>query len=161
MTEEDGEVDRGRDGRARADHDPLGDVPLDVEAQDLLSTLCGLVRVVRELDSAGLAAAADLHLRLDDDRAAAERLRTLLRVLRGVCDLRTEHGDSVLLEEVTRLILEKIHVHSFVCCDAGGHCILSIPATPPGFICVSTSEGLIPELSLDLVSIPGMWEGRQ
>ena len=42
----------------------------DVHAEDRLGVLLGLGRVVGELDAAGLAAAADQHLGLDDARVA-------------------------------------------------------------------------------------------
>ena len=44
--------------------------PADVEPEDLAGALGGLVGRRRELDAAGLAAAADEHLRLDDDGPA-------------------------------------------------------------------------------------------
>ena len=52
---------------ARGDHDPVDGVALDVHAEDLLGGLGGLVRGVRELHAARLAAATRLDLRLDDD----------------------------------------------------------------------------------------------
>ena len=52
------------------DPDPLDDVALDVHPEDVPGVGAHLVGVVGELDAAGLAAAADLHLRLDDDRIA-------------------------------------------------------------------------------------------
>jgi hypothetical protein len=45
-------------------------VAADVHAQDPLGLLAGLGRVLGQLDAAGLAAAADLHLGLDHHRAA-------------------------------------------------------------------------------------------
>ena len=56
---------------ACGDHDARDDVALDVEAEDRLGTpRMASSGVVRELDSAGLAATADLDLRFDDDDAA-------------------------------------------------------------------------------------------
>ena len=52
------------------DPDPLHDVALDVHAEDVAGVGANLVGVLGELDAAGLAAPADLHLRLDDDRIA-------------------------------------------------------------------------------------------
>ena len=52
------------------DPDPLDDVALDVHAEDVPGVRAHLVGVVGELDAARLAAAADLHLGLDDDRIA-------------------------------------------------------------------------------------------
>ena len=59
---------------------------LDVEAEDRLGLLVGLVGGVGKLDAAGLAAAAGLHLRLDDQqrRTVREQLaRALARLFGG------------------------------------------------------------------------------
>ena len=55
---------------ALLDPDALDDVALDVHAEDVAGVLADLGLVVGELDAAGLAAAADLHLGLDDDGVA-------------------------------------------------------------------------------------------
>lgn len=71
---------------ADSDHDLLDDVALDVEAEDRLSFLVGFVGGVGELDAAGLAAAAGLHLRLDDQQrrtVCQELARTLARLFGG------------------------------------------------------------------------------
>src|SRR5699024_784573 len=91
----------------------LGDVALDVESQDVLRARFGLAGVLGHLDAAGLSAAAALHLRLHADGSAAEGLSGRLRFFSRRPDLGLEHGHSVLLEQVTCLILEKIHVYSF------------------------------------------------
>ena len=52
------------------DPDDLDDVALDVEAEDVAGVLSHLIGVVGELDAAGLAATADVHLGLDDHRIA-------------------------------------------------------------------------------------------
>ncbi len=52
------------------DPDPLDEVALDVHPEDVPGVLADLGLVVGELDAAGLAAATDLHLRLDDDGIA-------------------------------------------------------------------------------------------
>ena len=49
------------------DPDPLHEVALDVHPEDVAGVLADLGLVVGELDAAGLASAADLHLRLHDD----------------------------------------------------------------------------------------------
>ena len=59
-----------RDVGRLLDPEPLHDVALDVETDDVLRVLLGLVRARRELDATCLAAATGQHLRLDDDRAA-------------------------------------------------------------------------------------------
>ncbi len=64
------EVELAGDLGALGDHHPLDDVALDVEAEDGLGGLLGILGVVHDLDAAGLAAAAGLHLRLHDDGAA-------------------------------------------------------------------------------------------
>src|SRR5690606_16707470 len=60
--EQEGEVELLGDLGALGDHQGLDDVALDVEAEDLLGTCRGLLGTVRELDAAGLAAAARLDL---------------------------------------------------------------------------------------------------
>ena len=52
------------------DPDDLDDVALDVEPEDVAGVLAHLVGVGGELDAAGLAAPADVHLGLDDHRVA-------------------------------------------------------------------------------------------
>ena len=84
--QQDREVVFGGNVRAGRDHDLLDDVALDVEAEDRLGLLVGLIGGVGELDAAGLAAAAGLHLRLDDQqrRTVREQLaRTLARLFGG------------------------------------------------------------------------------
>ena len=84
--QEDREVVFGGDVRPGRDHDLLDDVALDVEAEDRLSLLVSLVGGMGELDAAGLAAPAGLHLRLHDQqrRTVREQLaRTLARLFGG------------------------------------------------------------------------------
>ena len=52
------------------DPQDVDDVTLDVHPEDVRRVRAALVGVGRELDAAGLASPADLHLRLDDDRIA-------------------------------------------------------------------------------------------
>ena len=66
--QQDREVVFGGNVRAGRDHDLLDDVALDVEAEDRLGLLVGLVGGVGKLDATGLATAAGLHLRLDDQQ---------------------------------------------------------------------------------------------
>ena len=81
----------------------------DVHAEDRLGVLLGLLAVVRELDAARLAAAADQDLGLDHARIA-ERLGGLDGLLdrRGGTPLR--HGHAVLGEELLSLVLEEVHL---------------------------------------------------
>ena len=83
--QQDREVVFGGNVRAGRDHDLLDDVALDVEAEDRLSLLVGLVGGVGELDAAGLATAAGLHLRLDDQqrRTVRQELARALACLFG------------------------------------------------------------------------------
>ncbi len=80
----------------------------DVEAEDLLRRLLDLVRAGRELDAAGLAAAAGEHLRLDDDRAA-ELLRGRAGLLRRVGAAPVRDGDADAPEELLALVLVEVH----------------------------------------------------
>ncbi len=68
--EQEGEVVLLRDVAGLGDEHPVGDVALDVQAEDRLGLGAGVGGVVGELDAAGLAAAAGLHLGLDDDLGA-------------------------------------------------------------------------------------------
>ena len=76
--EQEGDVVLLLDVRARVDEHPVHRVALDVHAEDLLGVGPGVVRGLGDLHAAGLAAAADLDLRLDDGDAAellGDRLR--------------------------------------------------------------------------------------
>ena len=70
--------------------------------------LLRLVAVLGDLDAAGLAAAADLHLRLDDAGVA-----DLVGGVDGVVDrsggLTRGDGNAVAGEELLALVLEKVH----------------------------------------------------
>jgi len=83
-------------------------VALDVEPEDRLRGLLRLVGGLGDLDAARLSTAARLHLGLDHDDAA-ELFGGLAHVLGGVRDDAGEHRHSVLLEEVSGLVLVKIH----------------------------------------------------
>src|SRR5690606_13257679 len=107
--EQEGEVELLGDLGALGDHQGLHDVALDVEAEDLLGTCRGLLGTVRELDAAGLAAAARLDLSLDDDGPAAQLLGGLAGLLRTPRDDPLERGNPVLLEDVPGLVLEQVH----------------------------------------------------
>ena len=67
-----------------------------------------LVGVVGELDAAGLAAAADLHLGLDDDRVAGG-LGLGDGLVDGDGDAAGAHRDAVAGEVLLALVLEQIH----------------------------------------------------
>ena len=81
--------------------------PLISMPEDRLGVLLGLVGRLGELDAAGLAAAAGLDLRLDDDDA--ELLGGGPGLGRGVGDDAESDRDIVLGEELLRLILHQIH----------------------------------------------------
>ena len=102
------------------DHDAVHDVALDVETEDRLRGLFGIRGRLGDLDAARLAAASGLHLGLDDGHAA-ELLGGRAGLLGGVGDDSGEYRNTVLLENVTGLILEKIHAAaSFVCAGVEG-----------------------------------------
>ena len=103
------EVELLGDARAAGDHDALDDVALDVEAEDGLRRLVGLIGGLGHLHAAGLAAASGLDLRLDDDDAA-ELLGGRPHLFRRVRDDAGEHRHLVLLEKVSCLVLVQIHV---------------------------------------------------
>ena len=70
--------------------------------------LLGLLPVLRDLDAAGLPAAADQDLRLDHARVA-ECLGGLDRLLHRGRGTALGHGDAVLGEELLSLVLEEVH----------------------------------------------------
>ena len=70
--------------------------------------LLGLTPVAGELDPSRLAAAADLHLRLDDHRVA-ELLRGLDGLGHGGGVTPVGHGNAVLGEQLLALVFEEIH----------------------------------------------------
>ena len=81
----------------------------------------GLLRAPGDLDAAGLAAAAGLHLGLDDDDGSAELGRGALRLLGGGRGDAAEHGDPVRLEHVPGLVLVQIHSASWSRPARAGH----------------------------------------
>ena len=87
---------------------PLAVRPDDVHAEDRVGVGARLLGVLGDLDPAGLAAAADQHLRLDR-AGVADTLGGGDRVLDRGGDLATGHGDAVLGEQLLALILEKVH----------------------------------------------------
>ena len=68
--DEEGEVVLLGDVGRRGDQHPVDGVALDVHAEDLAGLGDRVLRVLGQLDAAGLAAAADLDLRLDDHPAS-------------------------------------------------------------------------------------------
>ena len=83
---------------------------LDVETEDGFRRLERVVGGLGDLDAACLAASAGLDLRLDD-RQTTDCGGGRTGFFRGVGDDSLKHGNAVLLEHVTRLILVKIHCH--------------------------------------------------
>ena len=98
-----------RDVARLLDPEDVDDVALDVEAEDGFGVRAAFIGVRGELDAAGLAAPADLHLRFDDDRVAdlvggrdrgVDRLHCLAR----------RHGDAVAREQLLALILVEVQL---------------------------------------------------
>ena len=73
-----------------------------------VGVLLGLGAVLRELDAARLAAAADLDLGLDHDRVA-ELLGGLDGLRNGGRGTAVRHGHTVLGEQLLSLVFEKVH----------------------------------------------------
>jgi len=107
-----GEVVLLRDTGTRGHHHPLDDMSLDVEAEDRLRGLVRLIRVLRDLDAAGLAATSGLDLSLHD-HDAAEPLSGRPHLIRRIGDDAGEHRNPILLEQITCLVLVQIHGQSF------------------------------------------------
>jgi len=103
--EQHGEVELPLDACPGGDHDALDDVALDVEAEDALGCRLGIRGIVCDLDAAGLASAAHLHLRLDDDRAA-ELLCRGADLLGGIRDDAGQNRHAIGFEEIPGLVLK-------------------------------------------------------
>ena len=88
-------------------------VALDVHAEDVPGVGAHLVGVVGELDAAGLAAAADLHLGLDHDRVAG-LVGLGHRLVDGLGDAARAHRDAVAGEVLLALVLEQIHARGLL-----------------------------------------------
>ena len=97
-----------RDVGRLLDPEALDDMALDVEPDDVLRVLLGLVRVAGELDPACLAAPAGEDLGLDDDRAA-EHLRRLPRLPRRRCQPTLADRDPDAPKELLALVLVEVH----------------------------------------------------
>ena len=81
---------------------------VDVEPEDRAGLFLGVLRVLRELDPAGLAAAAGEHLRLDNDRAA-EPLGRETRLVWGHRQPALRDRDPEAAEELLALVLVQVH----------------------------------------------------
>ncbi len=92
-------------------------MPLDVEAEDVLSARLGLVGRGGELDPACLAATAGLDLGLDDD-GGADLARGFMCRIGGGAHFTGGDRDSMRVEEVLGLVLVKVH-GSLRLCPAG------------------------------------------
>jgi len=81
---------------------------LEVHPEDVLGGLAGLVLVLRELDTAGLAPSADLYLRFHGDRIPDLLCsgQDLVDALRELCRGRRDPGVG---EDLLRLILVQFH----------------------------------------------------
>ena len=106
--EQEGEVVLLLDRRAGDHEHPVDREALDLEVEDRAGGLLGLLGRLRDLDAAGLAAAAGLDLGLDDDDAT-DLLRGRASVLGGLDGLAECAGHSVLGEELLRLVLHQVH----------------------------------------------------
>ena len=87
---------------------PLAVRAADVHAEDRVGVLGRLFAVLRDLDAAGLAAAADLDLSLDDARVA-DLLGRLHGGLDGVGDSSFWDGNPMPGEQLLSLVFEEVH----------------------------------------------------
>ncbi|CAB4869726.1 unannotated protein [freshwater metagenome] len=85
-------------------------MPLDVETENRFRRLERVVGGLGDFDAAGLPASTRLDLRLDNSQTA-DCGGGGTSFFWGVGDDSLEHGNAVLFEHVTRLILVKIHCH--------------------------------------------------
>ena len=111
--EQEGQVELLRDVAGLLDEHLVHGVALDVHAEDLAGLGVRVIGAFRYLDSASLAPAAGLDLRLDDHLRSAGRgelSRDRPRLVRRMSDLSARHGHAVLGEELFGLMLEQVHV---------------------------------------------------
>ena len=97
-----------RDVGGLLDPELADDVAVDVQAEDRLGVLSGLLGRVRELDPAGLTAPPGQDLRLDDD-LAADLLRGRARLFRRRRKPSLGDGNAEPLEELLALVLVEVH----------------------------------------------------
>ena len=86
-------------------------VPLDVHSENGLGLCLSSIGCVGELHAAGLATAADLHLRLHDD-GAADLACGLVRRSTRRAHLARGDRNMVLSEQVLGLVLVQVHAES-------------------------------------------------
>ena len=113
--EQDREVVLLGDPSTLGDHHTVDGVPLDVHAEDLLSELLGFLGRLGDLHPTGLPTAPGLDLGLHHGHAAgllADLLGRGACLGRGGGDRTGQHGDPVLLEHITCLVLEEVHERS-------------------------------------------------
>jgi hypothetical protein len=109
--EDDGGVVLAGDGGRLLEPQLTHGVAADVHPEDRAGVLAHRVGVLGELDPARLAAPADLHLRLDDDRVADARGGGH-RLVDGPRRLAGGERDVVALQDLLALVLEKVHRRS-------------------------------------------------
>ena len=108
---------------ARSIQTTCDDVALDVEPDDVGRVLARLGLVRRELDAAGLAASADLHLRLDARPGSRCGSAAATAVVDGRDRLAVRDGDVVAREQLLALIFEQVHGYTFVQGSQLGSCV--------------------------------------
>src|SRR5437763_7416341 len=111
--QQEGEVVLLGDVRGLGHQHAARDVALDVQAENGLCLLFGLIRRLGELDAARLAAATGLHLGLDDD-LGADLLRGGLGFFGGIGHRARQNRYSVGGEEIPRLVLVEVHYSSLL-----------------------------------------------
>ena len=107
--QEEGDVELGGDLDAVGHQDGAHDVALDVHAEDLGGPGPGLLGGPGGLDAPGLAAPADLDLRLDDDQARAAVEHVLgdpARLLGRGGESAGRHGHPVPAEQVPEIFID-------------------------------------------------------
>src|SRR5262249_27477495 len=92
--------------------DPAPRAPLvrdPAPAQQLVGGGPHLVLVAAELDAAGLAAAAGMHLRLHDPALAADLAGAIGGLLRAIGEAAARHGHTELREQLLGLVFVDVH----------------------------------------------------
>ena len=113
--EQEGDVVLLGDVAGLGDQQLLDDVALDVQAEDVLRVVVGVLGGRGVLDATGLAAPTDLDLRFDHHRVDRSLRRWPWRPSAVSVTRPGVVGYVVLGEQLLRLILEKIHGLTSVC----------------------------------------------
>ncbi len=81
----------------------------EIHAEHAAGDFSGFIRRMNELDASRLTAATRMNLRLDDDDAGFEMLRTFTRFFLGERDFAARSGNAIASENRLSLIFVNLH----------------------------------------------------